>query len=590
MEVPLLEKKNEQPKPLKGLVTSLFDQWVNDGDIFAHSHRRLIMASATAVTVFLLSAFYVLYLSDLPCEYLNVVERIAAGATALLQLCSNLTRLTPVLYREYRISKGQNTASGITVATMTIQIVAMITNLLLATVPTPVVIDPVVGCRVYLLRWAEWVPLCGLAVFLAEELEESGQAVAIWNAVGQALAVASGPVFAFTTGCVYASVGVVAGVIFSYLYVRALQKKRRLADMPLGDEYHRVSISLCSFQEFVFVWTYIVLQHYVLALVVPRLYSQLAWAHNPGIIMVGQCVGEVISKHLYILTVENVTRTFSESERNERRVEAFRRTMASVWENSSDTIVMSLGDGGNGRIYIFSPTVWSLLQTDSCTDSIAMVLHESEDGTYQSACYTLEGKKMNKKCRCSQVHPSVDQLHRILRDAWGRESGTRLQHEIDLSQNTENIETDSEDDYAPGLNESSSCCAAKGKQTELSLSSSISSEKTAFVEAIVSKRSSDAATMIVTLRDISERVRRFKVEKLAVEMSEREKHSQTTRFAKHEIKNGLLSAIGQCEAIKEKSKSSEDNDCPLIDLETTLHEVLDTVTSEAMSRDVVQGV
>ena len=106
----------------------------------------------------------------------------------------------------------------------------------------------------------------------------------------------------------------------------------------------------------------------------------------------------------------------------------------------------------------------------------------------------------------------------------------------------------------------------------------------------MSNRASDAATMIVTLRDISERVRRFKVEKLAVEMSEREKHSQTTRFAKHEIKNGLLSAIGQCEAIKEKRKSSEDNDCSLIDLETTLHEVLDTVTSEAMSRDVVQGV
>jgi hypothetical protein len=121
----------------------------------------------------------------------------------------------------------------------------------------------------------------------------------------------------------------------------------------------------------------------------------------------------------------------------------------------------------------------------------------------------------------------------------------------------------------------------------------------------------ESSTMVVVIRDITERVKRFEAEKqLAIESKEREKDLQTTRFIRHEVKNGLLSAIGQCDALKEVGNAIRGNEnstsvvtngsdnlreavhlgqC-VSELETTLHEVLDTVLSEAMSRDVIHGV
>ena len=110
--------------------------------------------------------------------------------------------------------------------------------------------------------------------------------------------------------------------------------------------------------------------------------------------------------------------------------------------------------------------------------------------------------------------------------------------------------------------------------------------------------------MVAVIRDISDRIARFEAEKqLAVESTEREKDSQTNRFTRHEVKNGLLSAIGLCDALKEsrgimmngtKEHSSSDNNAmthphhrTILELEVTLNEVLDTVLSEAMSRDVI---
>lgn len=71
------------------------------------------------------------------------------------------------------------------------------------------------------------------------------------------------------------------------------------------------------------------------------------------------------------------------------------------------------------------------------------------------------------------------------------------------------------------------------------------------------------------------------------------------RFTKHEVKNGLLAAIGLCETIggpKTKSKSSEVKKSDLgsksliAELDITLNEVLDTVLAEALTRDVVHEV
>ena len=86
---------------------------------------------------------------------------------------------------------------------------------------------------------------------------------------------------------------------------------------------------------------------------------------------------------------------------------------------------------------------------------------------------------------------------------------------------------------------------------------------------------------------MSDRIRRLQAEhKLAVEAS---------RFTRHEVKNGLLAGIYQCDSMKDKirhdSIQKTEMKVPLEEslgeLEVTLHDVLETVLSEAMAREVV---
>lgn len=128
-------------------------------------------------------------------------------------------------------------------------------------------------------------------------------------------------------------------------------------------------------------------------------------------------------------------------------------------------------------------------------------------------------------------------------------------------------------------------------------------------------RVEDNALMIV-IRDISERQKRFEAEKqVASESTARQKDAAANRFTRHEIKNGILSAIGLCDSLREVlqtaavlkreseatvdsissldlGQSAEENDTTrcINELDKTLHEILETVLSEAMARDVIHEV
>ena len=59
-------------------------------------------------------------------------------------------------------------------------------------------------------------------------------------------------------------------------------------------------------------------------------------------------------------------------------------------------------------------------------------------------------------------------------------------------------------------------------------------------------------SLIIVVRDISERFRRFEAEKRIVsETTARLKDEAANRFTKHEVKNGLLAAIGLCDSLRE---------------------------------------
>lgn len=118
----------------------------------------------------------------------------------------------------------------------------------------------------------------------------------------------------------------------------------------------------------------------------------------------------------------------------------------------------------------------------------------------------------------------------------------------------------------------------------------------------------------VVERDISERLRRFDAEKVALsEMTARRKDSEANRFTRHEVKNGLLAVLGLCDSLKDtveeaagtlgelspalidysaeeisKLATVQDNVSSIVrEMDSALHEVLDTILTEAMARDVV---
>jgi hypothetical protein len=151
--------------------------------------------------------------------------------------------------------------------------------------------------------------------------------------------------------------------------------------------------------------------------------------------------------------------------------------------------------------------------------------------------------------------------------------------------------------------------------------------------------------LVIVVRDISERFRRFEAEKKVIhETTAREKDAEANRFTRHEVKNGLLAAIGLCDSLRDtlidknsllstpipggepvssnnliaaekfaqllslrgsltalqKMPVSSGGHNPadlatdlgrcLGELHKTLHEVLDTILAEAMARDVIHEV
>jgi len=137
--------------------------------------------------------------------------------------------------------------------------------------------------------------------------------------------------------------------------------------------------------------------------------------------------------------------------------------------------------------------------------------------------------------------------------------------------------------------------------------------------------------LVIVVRDISERFKRFEAEKKVIsETTARLKDAAANRFTRHEVKNGLLAAIGLCDSLNEsvtnlstavkllrkqtsareiliedKTGDAEDAndyiDCAdekddtivtryLFELDKTLHEILDTILAEAMARDVIHEV
>ena len=582
-------------------------------------------------------------------ERLDRAEHHACVLVFVLLAVSNSSRLVPLLIRD----KAQFLKTGAMVGSCTVQFIALASVAIMILFPTPVLMDPITGQRVHLVRWAEWTPLAFLMTFLTEGIDmplhsNDYKRLAWKHAIAIAISTSAGLFFPFCkTIKVWMTVFVVSCVLFCSLYIRLYQRYKRFQATPRGttvdeqEHYDRVRLSLRLLQACSIMWTVLVLG-FCLCCIAPSddevvLLSEAGsklrslWA-SPALPLVAENFFEVGSKIWYLILVVDVHElVFDEGSRAVRRLEEMRDIMSVVWESSSDVILLCV-KSEHSTIAVVSPTFLKLYNGGEEQDeNIALVFeifpnaskHDKSTPKHKvmalnmSSPVTLERVKHANYLKTIEsrmtVKKNVESMTKLIIKAWdcSDEKESLLMHEF---------HSRSVDD----------------------------GERTIKCEAKIN--SLDSNSLVIVLRDISERFQRFEAEKqLVVEVTERKKDAEANRFTRHEVKNGLLAAIGLVDTMRESfvrggnevavssafseymasrrrgvpqfsgessssqssmvrntselslaSSGSDEVDRrhssnttvaqSMAELDYTLREILDTVLSEAMARDVVHEV
>lgn len=108
-------------------------------------------------------------------------------------------------------------------------------------------------------------------------------------------------------------------------------------------------------------------------------------------------------------------------------------------------------------------------------------------------------------------------------------------------------------------------------------------------------------SLVVVVRDVTDRIERQQAEKEAIYLAAaRERDEEANRFTRHEVKTSVIGALKQVDSIRsyheESSGASGALDCGrafetmLDDLQSGLSQTLEVVLSQAMAREVVHGV
>ena len=237
-------------------------------------------------------------------------ERTAPGVACAVLCVSTLSWILPLLYRggfrgRTRVRRSGQ-LSGILIGGLTVQTIALLTEWMLFAHPTPVMVDPVLGGRVYLLRWCEWTPLAFLMTFLTEatdvqgggegkpqqqqqpeqKQQESGSGVEpkqgggwrtlrvpLLHAACQGLSTLCGLLFPFCpTAAVWYLAMAVSCALFVVIYFRLAYKRRMFRGMDRGttvedvEAYARGRLSLGLLWTCTVLWTVLVVAYFFYSL------------------------------------------------------------------------------------------------------------------------------------------------------------------------------------------------------------------------------------------------------------------------------------------------------------------------------------
>ena len=557
--------------------------------------------------------------------YLDGVEQRSTMMAMSLIAVSFLSRLLPLMGGITRREKKKIHISGIFIGAMTIQFIAFSTDFLMAFFAAPVVIDPVLGTRVHVLRWCEWCPCAAFMTFMMEgaDLYWSGDAPPpdymrskYLHACTQGGAVFLGLLFPFCPGFKsWMCAIVLACCLYLTNYPRMWDRRQAIpATLKQGatvEEVERFNAAKIALRLRVLttcVWGIIVSLFFISSVVGPRIVSEASFFRNPAANMVCECFFDVLSKVLFLVVIEDVHYAiFDPATKVERRLNELRKLMSAVWESSSDIIAISARTGpNNGVSVMLSPAFFGL----NTSRGHLRGLSKNQIVEKKSILYQLSGSAFHAEKRADD-EPFVDD-----------DMISHIEQSVfDLIDSNARGMVFDDSEFSPDRNTLRAlsdvvvkawACAEKEQvfTHDLCLSGN-DNKKIIRSEAKVNRL--DQYALIVVIRDISERVRAFEAEKeILFETTSRQKDAEANRFTRHEVKNGLLAALGLyeslCDAQSRQLSSSTTERTPMAfdlggpadsggdvilclnELGKSLHDTLDSVLVEAMTRDLIHDL
>ncbi|KAL7469864.1 hypothetical protein ACHAXS_010109 [Conticribra weissflogii] len=579
----------------------------------------------------------------------GIEQRGAVMAMSLIAV-SFLSRIVPLISGAPHQPHLGTKLSGIFIGGLTVQLVAFFTDFLMANFPVPVLIDPVMGSRVHLLRWCEWTPCATFMTFMMEgaDLYWEGDmppndfmSTKYIHAATQGGAVFLGLLFPFCSSRKIWAVAMFAACCF-YLtnFPRMWHRMKAIpstlsegATVEEAERFNAAKIALRLRSVCISVWSIIVTLYFVSSYFGPRFSSEGSLLKSPEATMVCECFFDVLSKVLFLVTIVDVHyAVFDPFARTERRLEELRQLMSAVWESSSDVIAISVRTGPNGGAStMLSPAFFGMgsgggpmrrLSIDQIKDafrrkSVLFQLSSNafvvdlEERAQDDNIVEGEAERREPKIKSGMIS-NVQCTEFSMSDSI-REGV--LFHETAFKPDTGSLRAVAEVVVK----------AWKCEEREVVLSHDLywirEKDDCQFLirsEAKVSRI--DENSMIVIVRDISERVKVFEAEKKVLfETTSRLKDAEANRFTRHEVKNGLLAAIGLYETLCDAQRSqltsvqrsivrpgsmtklaslgaddeaeiSENVVRCMNELGKSLNDTLETIMVEAMARDLVHDL
>jgi len=505
---------------------------------------------------------------------------------SIFLLLSLLSRILPGICLGPIESKKIRSYSGVLILALVVHFCTAISNGFMGWYPSIIYTERITKTEINVLRWCEWVPFSFAMAFLADGIDAEDISSPFELAMTQATATILGALLPFISSFLeWFIVLFIAFLLFCNVYRKAHMKWKRLKHFPRGEsieeleEYERIALATRLIIMGAVAWTFLVL------LYIFRWYMKYAYDYQRIEMQeILESLVDVVAKHFYSdIVVHAHNRIFSSEVRTERRLDELRKTMAMIWNSSEDVLMISV-KSDSGRVKTkMSPALLKIIT------SLKDVDNHHDSMIFDENCFTIEQNIIFSARETMSSYNAIEDIKTIISTVWT--------HKLDQKNNNTN-------------NNSSKLFLSRKLRMFDKPNESINCELS------VAYLHEDSIVMV--LRDVTERHLRFEAEKRMVsQITSRKKDNEANRFTRHEVKNGLLAAIGLCDNLREdyvlplgqvespgKMSSNKNEKKPsfvskskletnylekIEEIDNALNQTLDIVTEHTMSRDLLNG-